>query len=200
MRLSFEFLRPHQSVASIHHLPGSTMIRPRPTIRTVALAALVLVTLVGSAPQVAAEQSADDRAQSTNFNVENEMEDEAAPAEDEGVMSSSSSSQEVADTTAVVTAPQTTRTKRPPPRRGGAGDDGVAPAMLKNGSPPRSIVLIANGKVRHARETRCRKKQINRFLVLLSPAAQPSPPRYRARASYTCRTSRLVIRYSAVRR
>lgn len=135
------------------------MRRPRPTIRTVALAALVLATLVGSAPRVAAEESADDSAPSVNLDGENETEDEAAPSEDEGVMSSSSTSQEVADTAAAVTAPQPPGTERPPLRRGGLGDDGVAPAMLKNGSPPRSIVLIANGKVRHARETQCRRKQ-----------------------------------------
>lgn len=43
-------------------------------------------------------------------------------------------------------------------------------------------------------------KYINAKLCFLSRAAQPSHPRYRPRASYTRRTSRLAIRCAAVRR
>ena len=34
------------------------------------------------------------------------------------------------------------------PRRVVKGGDGIAPAVMKDGSAPRSIVLVANGKVR----------------------------------------------------
>ena len=160
------------------------MRNARAAVRGVALAVLVFAFLAGDISATVVEENADDvetrSIPSTSGEVTEEGatmtsskdtepappsssgdDDEANPSPTVALQRTSSTIEDAAPAATPVAAvkPAVTRAPAPRRRRGGAGDDGVAPAMLKNGSPPRSIVLVANGKVSATSTCRARARK-----------------------------------------
>jgi hypothetical protein len=124
----------------------------RATIASAALVALALMVLAADMGgqevlRAVGWQSADLTTEEggyvSSFDAEAEGEGEG---EGEGV--EATTTEDTAGTDATPLQPQPASPKAR--ARSDPGDDGVPPALLKDGSPPRSIVLIANGKVRNA--------------------------------------------------